>query len=132
MILTAATAAIAAVARPLAPLMLTIEALMFGGGIALCLGVLALVSVWATVSVEVNRTRFFILAANTLFIAASFYGVMEITEADPGLVWGCVVVIYAATLSAALLYARSRGFRLLCNYESRVDAVGRTSSSLVK
>jgi hypothetical protein len=122
MILTAATAAIAAVARLLAPLMMTVEALIFGGGIAICLGFLALIAAWTTLTIKLNRTRFIILAAISLAIAAFVYCVMEVTEADPGLVWGCVVVIYAAALSTALMYARSSGIRLLRDHENRVDA----------
>ncbi len=131
MILTAATAAIAAAARWLAPLTMTVEAMMFGGGIAICLGILALVAAWATLRVELNRTRCFILAVASLVMAALVYCVMEVTDADPGLVWGCVVVVYASALSTAFLFARSCGIRLLCDRESQVNAVGAASSSLV-
>ena len=123
MILTAATAATAAVARWLAPLTMTVEAMMYGAGIAVCLGVLALGLAWGTLRCEISRKRSLVLAVVSLMTAGSVYYVMEVTEADPGLVWGCVVVVYSAALSAAFLYARALGIRLLADHESRVDAV---------
>ncbi len=123
MALTAATAATAAVARWLAPLTMTVEAMMFGGGIAVCLGGLALGLAWGTLRCEISRKRSLVLAVVSLMAAGSVYYVMEVTEADPGLVWACVVVMYCMALSAAFLYARSLGIRLLGDCESRVDAV---------
>ena len=113
MILTAGTAAIAAVARWLAPLTMTRGAVMVGGGIAICLGVLALVAAWAALRVELNRIRFVVLAVTSVAIASVVYSAMEVTGADPGLPWALVVVTYTLVLSTAFLGARSRGIRLL-------------------
>jgi hypothetical protein len=57
MALTAVVAVIAPVARLLAPLVATVNALMFGIAIALCLGTLALVAVWATLRSDPRRVR---------------------------------------------------------------------------
>lgn len=113
MILTAGTAAIAAAVRWLAPLTMTRGAVMVGGGIAICLGVLALVAAWAALRVELNRIRFVVLVITSVAIASVVYSAMEVTGADPGLPWALVVVTYTLVLSTAFLCARSRGIRLL-------------------
>lgn len=117
MTLTAVIASIAAVARMLAPLVATINALMFGIAIALCLGVLALVAVWATLRSEISRVRLSTLVVVAIAAAGLVYYAMEMTNADPGLVWGSVVIVYTTALAGLLLFARSQGIRLQRNSE---------------
>ena len=128
---TAATAAIAAVARWLAPLTMTVEVMIFGSGVAACLGVLALVLAWGTLRCDITRFRSLVLGFISLASAGLVYCVMEVTEADPGFVWGCVVVVYSAAISAAFLVARSLGLRFLRDYESRVHEGRERSARLV-
>jgi hypothetical protein len=112
MALTTAFAAIAAVARMLTPLVATREALMFGLAIAVCLGTLALLTLWAMLPVDITRTRLAALAIVAIVMAGLVYYGMEATDADPGLIWAAVVLVYATALAGALLLARRRGIRL--------------------
>jgi hypothetical protein len=115
MALTAVVAAVAAVARMLAPLVATMNALIFGIAVASCVGALALVAVWATLRSDLTRVRLVILALVAMAVAGVVYYGVETTNADPGLVWGSVVIIYTITLAGLLLLARSYGVRLLRN-----------------
>jgi len=120
MALMAAVAVIAAVARLLTPLVATMSALVFGLAIAICLGTLALVAAWATLRSEATRIRLSTLVAASIVIAGLVYYGMETTDADPGLAWGSVVIVYTFALAASLLVARSHGFRLLIGPECRL------------
>ena len=117
MALTAGVAVIAAVARMLAPLVATMNVLIFGFVIASCLGTLALVAVWATLRLDPTRVKLSILAIVAMATAGLVYYGMETTNADPGLVWGSVVIVYTIALAGLLLLARSHGFRLGRNSE---------------
>lgn len=115
MALTAVVAAIAAAARMLAPLKATMMALTFGLAIAICLGALALVTVWAILQSDITRSKLSILAIAAIVMAGLVYCGMEATNADPGLVWGAVVIVYTIALAGSLLLARRHGFRLQSN-----------------
>jgi hypothetical protein len=112
-LLTTVVAAIAAVARQLTPLVATMNALIFGVAIAICLGTVALVATWTTLESVTTRMKQSILAIVTVGMAGLVCYAMEATNADPGLVWGSVVIVYTITLVGLLLLGRSRGFRLL-------------------
>jgi hypothetical protein len=122
MALTAIVAVIAAVARMLAPLVVTVNALIFGIAIALCLGTLALVAAWATLRSNPTRVRLSILAIVAMAAAGLVYHGMETTNADPGLVWGSVVIVYTMALAGLLLLARARGIRLLRRSSARPNS----------
>lgn len=115
MALTAVVAAITAAARMLAPLIATWQVLMVGIAIAVCLGGLALLTVWATLRLEVTRPKLSILAIAALVMAGLVHYAMEATNADPGLVWGSVVVVFTVALAGLLLLARRHGVRLRSN-----------------
>jgi hypothetical protein len=112
MALTAVVAVIAAVARMLAPLVATRDALIFGLAIAICLGVLALLTLWAMLPLDITRSKSLVLAIVASVMAGLVYYGMEATDADPGLIWGAVVLVYAMALAGALLLLRRYGFRL--------------------
>jgi hypothetical protein len=113
MALTGVVAVIAAAASMLAPLVATFNALAFGIGIALCLGTLALVAVFATLRSNPTQGKYLSLALVAVAAAGLVYYGMETTNADPGWVWGLVVMLYTMALTGLLLLARSRGLRLL-------------------
>jgi hypothetical protein len=116
-VLTTVVAAIAGVARLFAPLVATINALIFGLAIAICLGTLALVATWATLQPVTTRMKQSILAIVAILMAGLVYYGMETTNTDPGIVWGSVVIVYTVALGGSLLLARSHGFRLLRSSE---------------
>ena len=115
MALLTVVATLAAAGRLLSPRMATLGTLAFGSAIAVCLGVLALSSVWATLG-EVNIVkRLLLLIPLTVVTVALVCYVMEVTQADPGSFWGIVVVAYASATVGTLMAARSLGLRLIRN-----------------
>jgi hypothetical protein len=115
--LTGVVAVSSAVGKMLVPLVATMDALIVGSAIAICLGTLALVAAWATLRSATTRIRILTLAVVTIAMSGLVYYGMEATDADPGLVWASVVIMYGIALSKLLLLARSRGFRLLLRSE---------------
>jgi len=109
--LTAVVAAVAAVARLLAPMGTTALAMFFE--IALCLGVVALVAVWATLLSAVTQFKTLTLFAVAIVMAGLTYFGIEATDADPGAIWGSMVIIYTMALVGSLWLVRARGFRLV-------------------
>jgi hypothetical protein len=116
--LTAIIAVIAAIARMLAPLAATLNMLLFGLGIAMCIGTLALVAAWAILrSAAALRITLPSFASFAIIMSGLTWHIVEATHADPGMVWGSAVFAYAVALAGLLLLARSRGFRLLLTSE---------------
>lgn len=115
--LTAAVALIAAVARTLTPLAATLDVLLVGLGIAVCLGSLAIIVSLTTLRQRRTKYGLPITAIATTANAGVVYMVMEATNADPGIVWGSIVVVYALSLCALLRYCFNRGFKLASRWE---------------
>jgi hypothetical protein len=113
--LTTVVAAIGAVARLLTPRIATLDGLLAGLAIAICLGALALVTAWATLRPDVTLLKLVILPVAVAALAGLVYYGMEATNADPGLVWGAAMIAYAIALAGALWLVRLRGFRLRSN-----------------
>ena len=109
--LTAVVAAVAAASRFLSPT--TINALGLFLAIAACLGAVALVAVWATLRSDLTRIKTLTLLVVAVVMAGITYYGMEVTNADPGPIWGGTVIVYTAALAGSLLVVRWRGFRLL-------------------
>jgi hypothetical protein len=124
MVLTSVVGATAAGARLLAPLVATINALVFGLTIAVCLGTLALVAAWAMLGSETTRIKLLALAVVTVIVTGLVYCGMEITNADPGIVWASVVVVYTLALAGLLLLMRSGGYRLHAKWHERPRPCG--------
>jgi hypothetical protein len=113
MALMAVFAIIAGAARRLTPLIATMEALIFGLAIAFCLGALSLFTMWVTLrSDNIARIKLSFLAIFAIAMAGLVYCGMEVTNADPGLIWAGVTLVFTIVLAGLLLLARQRGFRL--------------------
>lgn len=115
--LTAAVALVVTFARILAPMIATMNTLLTGLGIAICLGTLAIVASLTTLRLQEPKAGLRLLAISTIVIAGLVFVVMEATDADPGIVWGSVVVVYALSLRASFRIARTRGFSILSTSE---------------
>jgi len=115
--LTAVVAVVAAAARLLAPFVLTVNALSFGLAIAICLGIVALVAVGATLRPVITRIKISALVITAIVMAGLAYYGIEATNADPGIVWASTVIVYAIALTGLLLLGRSYGLRLLRSSE---------------
>ena len=109
--LTAVVAAVAAVARLLAPTPL--NAMIIFQAIAMGLGAVALLAVWATLHSAVTRFKTLTLFVVAMVMAGLTYYGIEATDADPGAVWGSMVIIYTMALFGSLWLVRVRGFRLV-------------------
>ncbi len=115
--LTAAVALVVAFARVLAPMIATVNALLIGLGIAICLGALAVVASLTTLRLQEPKAGLRLFAIATIMTTGLVFVVMEATNADPGIVWGSVVVVYALCLRASFRFARTHGFSILSTSE---------------
>jgi hypothetical protein len=111
--LTAVVAVVAAVARLLAPIAITVSAIAIFLPMAMCFGALALVAVWATLRSEITRIKTLTLLIVTILMAGLTYFGMEVTNADPGAIWSSTVIAYSMALIGSLLLVRARRFRLV-------------------
>jgi hypothetical protein len=123
--LTAVVAGVAAVARLLAPIATTQSAISIFLAMAMCLGAVALVAVWATLRSDFTRIKTLTLFIVAIVMAGLTYYGMEATNTDPGEIWGFTVIVYTMALVGSLLFMRARGFRLvrlseLCQPQSAV------------
>jgi hypothetical protein len=109
--LTAVIAAVAAVARLLAPMAMTALAMFLG--IAICLALVAVVAVWATLHSAATQSKTLTLFAVAVVMAGLTYYGIEVTDADPGAIWGSMVIVYTMALVGSLWLVRARGFRLI-------------------
>lgn len=126
--LTAVVAAVAGATRLLAPIAPTTSAIGFALAVALCLGVVALVAVWATLGLDLTHTKTATLVIVAALMAGLTYYGMEATNADPGPIWGGAVIVFAMALTGALLVVRARGFRLVCTADPAQHGTGGTAS----
>lgn len=122
--LTAVVALIATFARALAPLVATLNALMFGLGIAVCLGSLAIIGSLTTLRLRQSQSGLWVFVVASVVIAGTVFTVMEATNADPGIVWGSIVVVYALSLRALFGFLRNRGFAIASDSDLALTEIG--------
>ena len=112
LVLTTAFAAIAAVARFLAPFQLYRDTILIGLIVASSIGLLSIAATWAVLRSEIGSLGFAGLTVLAVGVAGLVYYAMEVTQADPGLVWAYVTLVFTAAMGAMLYLARQRGIRL--------------------
>ena len=111
--LTAVAALVLAFARFLAPMIVNLNVIMTGLAIAVCLGALAVLASLTVLRRQRSKIGIRVLSIVTLVVAGLVYVIMEVTDADPGVVWGSVIVVYAVVLRSLLQLVHARGFSLV-------------------
>lgn len=125
--LTAVVAAVAAAARLLTPIAAPPSAMSFFLAIAMCLGTVALVAVWAMLRSDLTRAKTLTLLIVAIAMAGLTYYGVEATNVDPGAIWGSTVIVYTVALAGSLLVVRACGFRLV-----RLSEIGPPQPAVAK